>query len=178
MNNNKNKLNNRKNKLTLNSNPKYYLNLFSFLFFSSLNFTCILKVWWLPLKWLATVMTITIHKRLKTITLYIIHNPNKCHFIMIYTSRSTSMPSSHSVCQGTKSTQGAFEGDSQTVIKGLSDGSANQSINGHIIDDILHEAAQFTRTKPRLGIRGWLYCSMCVATPAFDSITLPLRIFV
>ena len=72
-----------------------------------------------------------------------------------------------------------FEGDLQTVIKGLSDGSANQSIYGYIIDDILHKAAQLTGMEPRLGIRGGrLYCSMCVATPAFNPIVLPLRIFV
>ena len=47
-----------------------------------------------------------------------------------------------------------FEGDLQIVIKGLSDGSANQSIYGYIIDDILHKAAQLIEAEPRLGIRG------------------------
>ena len=37
-----------------------------------------------------------------------------------------------------------FEGDSQIVINALADGRAEQSIYGHIIVDILHEAAQLS----------------------------------
>ena len=37
-----------------------------------------------------------------------------------------------------------FEGDSQIVINTLADGRAEQSIYGHIIVDILHEAAQLS----------------------------------
>ena len=39
-----------------------------------------------------------------------------------------------------------LEGDSQIVINALADGRADQSIYGHIIDDILHEAAQLSFT--------------------------------
>ena len=37
-----------------------------------------------------------------------------------------------------------FEGDSQIVINALADGRAEQSIYGHIIGDILYEAAQLS----------------------------------
>ena len=40
-----------------------------------------------------------------------------------------------------------FEGDSQIVINALADGRAEQSIYGHIIVDIIHEAAQLSFSK-------------------------------